>query len=56
MPDIELYRAALDRAVTHAKTYLQNLDAAPVSATVSLAELRSRFSRPLTEDGIDAEP
>ena len=55
MADIELYRAALDRAVTHAKAYLQSLDTAPVSATVSLAELRSRFARPLTDDGIDAE-
>jgi len=54
MADIELYRAALDRAVTHAKSYLQSLDTAPVSATASLAELRARFARPLTDDGIDA--
>src|SRR6476660_6749358 len=54
MADIELYRAALDRAVTHATSYLQSLDTAPVSATASLAELRARFARPLTDDGIDA--
>ena len=54
MADIELYRAALDRAVTHAKAYLRSLDTAPVSAMASLAELRTRFARPLTDDGIDA--
>ena len=55
MADIELYRAALDRAVAHAKSYLQSLDTAPVSATASLAELRARFARPLSDDGIAAE-
>ena len=43
------------RAVTHAKSYLNGLGAAPVSATVSLDELRARFARPLTDSGVDAE-
>jgi len=51
----DLYRAALDRAVVHAKSFLRELDSAPVSATTSLAELRARFARPLTEEGMDAE-
>lgn len=46
---------ALDRAVSHAKSYLNNLDSAPVSATASLAELRTRLARPLTDQGVPAE-
>jgi glutamate/tyrosine decarboxylase-like PLP-dependent enzyme len=55
MSDIDLYRAALDRAITHAKSYLDTLDTAPVSATASLDELRARFTRPLTDQGTPAE-
>ena len=55
MSDTDLYRAALDRAVAHAKSYLHSLETAPVSATASLDELRARFRRPLTEAGIPAE-
>ena len=55
MSDTDLYDAALDRAVAHAKSYLESLDTAPVSATASLDELRSRFARPLTEAGMPAE-
>ncbi|HKW47883.1 MAG TPA: aminotransferase class V-fold PLP-dependent enzyme [Gemmatimonadaceae bacterium] len=55
MSDYSPYRAALDRAVAHAKSYLGSLDTAPVSATASLQELRTRFARPLTDDGVAAE-
>ena len=45
--------AALERATQLALAFLESLDAAPVGATVSLAELRRRFSRPLPAEGID---
>lgn len=38
---------ALDRAVTHARTYLDGLDDAPVAATASLDTLRARLAKPL---------
>src|SRR5438105_2634030 len=55
MSGTDRYSAALDRAVSHAKSYLNSLDTAPVSATTSLDELRARFARPLTDHGLDAE-
>jgi glutamate/tyrosine decarboxylase-like PLP-dependent enzyme len=55
MSDTNLYRAALDRAVAHAKSYLDRLDTAPVSAMASLDELRARFMRPLIDTGVPAE-
>jgi len=55
MSDSNLYRAPLDRAVEHAKSYLNRLDTAPVSAMASLEELRERFTRPLTDAGVPAE-
>jgi glutamate/tyrosine decarboxylase-like PLP-dependent enzyme len=45
--------AALERAAELALSYLESLDAAPVSATASLAELRRRFSRPLPDESAD---
>jgi glutamate/tyrosine decarboxylase-like PLP-dependent enzyme len=38
---------ALERAVLHARTYLDGLDEAPVAATASLDTLRVRLSKPL---------
>ena len=55
MSDIDLFRAPLDHAVTHAKAYLNRLDTAPVSSMASLDELRARFTRPLTDAGVPAE-
>ena len=46
--------ATLERAAELAVSYLGSLDATPVGATVSLSELRRRFSRPLADDGIDS--
>jgi len=46
-------QATLERAAELAVSYLESLDAAPVAATTSLAELRHRFSRPLPDQGVD---
>jgi glutamate/tyrosine decarboxylase-like PLP-dependent enzyme len=46
-------QAALERATELALSYLESLDAAPVATTASLAELRRRFSRPLSDAGVD---
>ncbi len=48
------YRAVLERALAHALAHLEALDGRPVSATASLAELRARLARPLTDTGVDA--
>src|SRR5687767_6706466 len=45
--------ATMERAAELALSYLGSLDAAPVCATTSLAELRRRFSRPLPDQGVD---
>jgi glutamate/tyrosine decarboxylase-like PLP-dependent enzyme len=45
--------AALRRATELALAFLGSLDAAPVHATASLAELRRRFAQPLPDDGAD---
>jgi glutamate/tyrosine decarboxylase-like PLP-dependent enzyme len=45
--------AALRRATELALAFLSSLDAAPVHATASLAELRRRFAQPLPDDGAD---
>src|SRR5688572_6485443 len=45
--------ATLERAAELALSYIDSLDAAPVCATASLAELRRRFSRPLPHAGVD---
>ncbi|HEY2854269.1 MAG TPA: aminotransferase class V-fold PLP-dependent enzyme [Gemmatimonadaceae bacterium] len=54
MPHTDPYRAPLERAVSHALGFLGTLDTAPVSATATLAELRSKLNRPLTDHGIEA--
>jgi len=46
-------RAALERATQHSLDFLGTLDVASVAATVSLAELRRRFARPLPDQGVD---
>jgi glutamate/tyrosine decarboxylase-like PLP-dependent enzyme len=46
--------AALARAFTHARAYLDGLDAAPVAATASLEDLRRALGRPLAAHGIPA--
>ena len=47
-------RAALERATHHSLAFLNTLDTAPVRATATLAELRSRFAHPLPEQGREA--
>ena len=47
-------QAALERATELAQSYIESLDDAPVAATASLAELRSRFARELPNEGVDA--
>jgi glutamate/tyrosine decarboxylase-like PLP-dependent enzyme len=46
-------QAALERATELALAFLASLDDAPVGATVSLSELRRRFSHPLPDGGVD---
>ena len=46
-------QATLERAMEHALTFLGSLETAPVCTTVSLAELRRRFSHALPDDGAD---
>jgi glutamate/tyrosine decarboxylase-like PLP-dependent enzyme len=46
-------QATLTRATELALSYLESLDAASVSTTVSLPELRRRFARPLPDEGVD---
>lgn len=48
------YRTVLERAFTHALHYLEYLDQTSVSATASLADLRTRLARPLAQEGMDA--
>jgi len=48
------FRPPLERALTHALDYLDNLETAPVGATSTLEELRVRLSKPLTDEGKDA--
>jgi len=47
-------REPLQRAMTHALAYLDQLDSASVSATATLEQLRARLSHPLADDGVDA--
>lgn len=47
------YRAALERAASHALVHLERLDSASVSATATKEQLRSRLSRPLADAGVD---
>src|SRR3954470_12956608 len=54
MTRAEPFREPLEHAMAHALNYLDRLDDAPVSATATLAELRARLSRPLTDNGLDA--
>jgi glutamate/tyrosine decarboxylase-like PLP-dependent enzyme len=49
------FRPSLDLALSAALRHLEALDTAPVSAGASLAELRGRLGRALTDDGLDAE-
>ena len=53
MPLDSRQTAALERATELALSYLGSLETMPVAATASLVELRRRFSRPLTDTGID---
>jgi glutamate/tyrosine decarboxylase-like PLP-dependent enzyme len=49
-----IFEPALERAIRHALDYLDGLDARPVSATVTLNQLRGRLDRPLEVDGVEA--
>ncbi len=51
--DLRLQRATLERALTHAMTFLGSLETAPVGTTVPLAELRRRFAHRLPDEGAD---
>ena len=53
MPLDSQQQATLKRAAELAISYLGALDSTPVRATVPLAELRRRFSRPLADEGDD---
>jgi glutamate/tyrosine decarboxylase-like PLP-dependent enzyme len=48
-----LYRPVLDRTLGHALEHLENLEHTSVAATATLAGLRQRLVRPLTEAGLD---
>jgi hypothetical protein len=49
------YRPVLLHALEHALSYLESLEKAPVAATASYPELCSRLSRPLVDEGLDAD-
>jgi glutamate/tyrosine decarboxylase-like PLP-dependent enzyme len=46
-------RLALQQALRHALSHLESLHTARVSASATPEELRGRFGRPLTDDGVD---
>ena len=48
------YRPVLEHALRHALAHLENLEHTSVSSTATLAELRMRLARPLTNDGVNA--
>ena len=48
-------RPALEAAVHHALSYLENLDSSPVAATADLDKLRNRLGKTLTDEGIPPE-
>jgi glutamate/tyrosine decarboxylase-like PLP-dependent enzyme len=50
-----VFRKALDTAMSHAVSHLENLDDAPVAATVDLETLRCRLAKPLNNSGVAAE-
>lgn len=51
--DLSRQRAALELATAHSLDFLGSLDTASVATTVSLAELRQRFVKPLPDQGVD---
>lgn len=48
------FREVLERTLTHALAYLEQLEQTPVNATSSLAELHQRLGRPLPTAGSEA--
>ncbi len=48
------FRVPLERALTHALAYLDDLDRRPVAATASLESLRARLEKPLGTAGVAA--
>jgi glutamate/tyrosine decarboxylase-like PLP-dependent enzyme len=46
-------KEVLEVAVTHATRYLDSLSSRPIAANASIAELRSRLSRPVPETSVD---
>jgi glutamate/tyrosine decarboxylase-like PLP-dependent enzyme len=54
MAEVAPFRAPLERALMHALDHLGHLDQAPVAATATLPELRTRLARALDDDGADA--
>lgn len=54
MPTESPERIALHRASEHAYAWLEGLDVRSVATTASVAELRARLGRPLTDHGVAA--
>jgi glutamate/tyrosine decarboxylase-like PLP-dependent enzyme len=48
-------RRPLETAFRHALSYLENLNKTPVAATADRLTLRNRLSKPLMNEGVDAE-
>jgi glutamate/tyrosine decarboxylase-like PLP-dependent enzyme len=48
-----MFRGPLEDALRHALAHIENLDATPVAPTASLADLRARMARPLTDGPIE---
>lgn len=48
------FREVLEQTLTHALTYLEHLEQAPVGATTPLAELRQRLGRQFPDAGTEA--
>lgn len=55
MTDTSHFRLALEHALTHSLTHLENLDHSPVAATASLQTLRARLTKSLNSESMPAE-
>lgn len=55
MNDTSPFRLALEHALNHSLTHLENLEHSPVAASASLQTLRERLTKPLNSESMPAE-
>lgn len=55
MTDTSHFRPALEHALKHSLTHLENLQHSPVAATSSLQALRERLAKSLNSESMPAE-